>query len=627
MFEFMSVEQRESKCYDYFHKNNITNRDELRKCWKTNPIAGVRASFVEDMFSDFQELKRRREKCKNVISTGTDYQQTFVLSDIHIPFQDDETLRNVFDCIVNNQPKNIVLCGDILDCYSISKFCKRPDRTRNLRDEIAIFYKLMKELKKEIPNTEIHYVLGNHEARLEKLVLENPGLFGLKELSPQKLFRLDELGIYYHKTKVVLNDFIYYHGDVVRKESSYSAKQECIDHKLKDGISGHCFSEDVEILTDKGWKRVIDTEIGERVATIGKNSKSFEWNEVRDKFVYDNYKELYKIKTDDIDLMITDKHGLLGYNKDNHKFEEFDASDLAMTNNKYDFLSGAELNNLKGINLSEAELRLIINICANAYIDYKEDCIYWEIRKESRITHLKSLLNKLDIPFKEYHLINGTKSIKIERKHSLPIILKYFNEKKLLPNFLKNVNKEQAKIIMDEYKLIYDYLTGKENECQLLTVEKEELDLLQEIFAKNGMKFSYIETKKFNDKKNYYQISIDLNNYMPVSREDVTIVPYKGKVSCLSVDNGTLIVRSKGKTVVTQNTHRGGLYHHTYDKQTTSWYENGCLCKIEPDYLSDPDKANWQHCFTIVDSFDGTNIGTQVLIKDHKFCYGGKLYK
>lgn len=239
MFEFLSVEERESKCYDYFHKNKIENRDQLRKCWKTNPITGVRVNFAEDMFSDFQELKKLREKTAQEIKTITDYHQTFVLSDMHIPFQDDETIRNVFDCIVDNQPKYIVLLGDILDCYSISRFLKHPDRFRNLQDEINIFYKMMRELKKELPNTDIHYVLGNHENRLEKLVLENSGLYGLKNLQPRQVFRLDELGIHYHKTKVVIDDFIYYHGDVVRKDSSYSAKAEYVGHDSNSGISGH----------------------------------------------------------------------------------------------------------------------------------------------------------------------------------------------------------------------------------------------------------------------------------------------------------------------------------------------------------------------------------------------------
>ena len=235
----LSVEERELKCYDYFHTNCIENREQLRETLKKTPINGVRIGFIEDIFSDFLFKKKAAEKKREELKQTTKYHQTFVLSDMHIPFQDDDTLRNVFDCIVDNQPKNIVLLGDILDCYSISRFLRSPDRYRNLQDEINIFYKMMRDLKKHLPRTDIHYVLGNHENRLAKLVKENDGLFGLKALEPRQVFRLDELGIEYHQTKVILDNFIYYHGDVVRKDSAYSAKAEFYDHQMRSGMSGH----------------------------------------------------------------------------------------------------------------------------------------------------------------------------------------------------------------------------------------------------------------------------------------------------------------------------------------------------------------------------------------------------
>lgn len=239
MERLLSVSEREAKCYEYFHTNCIKSRKELRECWEQKQIPGVRMNFIEDIFSDFMLKKKLDEKRKHDIQLNSKHSQVFVLSDMHIPFQDEETIKALFDCLVDTQPENIVLLGDILDCYSISRFSKRPDRVRNLQDEINIFYHLMRDLKKELPNTDIHYVLGNHENRLEKLVLDNPGLFGLKALEPQRLFRLDDLGIYYHKTKVKLNNFIYYHGDVVRKDASYTAKAEYLDHKMQDGVSGH----------------------------------------------------------------------------------------------------------------------------------------------------------------------------------------------------------------------------------------------------------------------------------------------------------------------------------------------------------------------------------------------------
>lgn len=240
MYDLVSVEERELRCYDYFHRNKIETREQLRESLQTNPIKGVRVKFAEEMFSDFQEVKKQQEKrLADALSVGVGYNQTFAISDMHIPFQDDETLRNMFDCIVNHQPKNLVLVGDTLDCYSISRFSKRPDRMRNLQDEIDIFYKKMRELKKYLPNTTISFIGGNHEARLSKLVLDNPGLFGLKAIAPEKLFRLTELGIPYYQTKLDINKFLFYHGDTVRKSAGYSAKAEYEDHRMNDGLSGH----------------------------------------------------------------------------------------------------------------------------------------------------------------------------------------------------------------------------------------------------------------------------------------------------------------------------------------------------------------------------------------------------
>lgn len=621
MWSFIPVEERESRCYDWFRDYNIESRDALRDKWKTNPIDGVRVKFVEEMFSDYQDRKRLFEKRRDERLLNNHLKQTFVLSDIHIPFHDEKTLAPVIDCLADFQPKNLVFCGDVLDCYSISRFSKRPDRVKSLQDEINIFYNLMKEIKKAVPYTDIHYILGNHENRLEKLILDNPGLFGLKALEPQKLFRLDELGIKYYKTKVNLDGFIYYHGDVVRKNAGYSAKAEYEDHKMNDGVSGHCFSEDVEILTPTGWKCVIDTNIGETVGTINKETKAFEWNVVRDKFVYDTYKELYHIKSPVVDLMVTDKHGLVGYNKNTDKFEEFTAAELAMSNKIYKFICAAEHNSEKGLEISEAFLRLLVNISADGCIE--DNSFRFHLKKKRKIDHLRAILDTLGLDYTVRSQKIGTTKIRISTECSKPIINEYFKNGKQLPEILRSVNTEQAHIILDEYaRTDGNKNLDSKNSYQISTKKLEEADLLQEIFSKHG-----IRSSKISRYGSYYVISANIRSLTYIGAHNVSIVPYDGRVSCVSVDNGTLVVRSKGKTVITQNTHRLSSYYSTYERKPGQWFENGCLCKLEPDYLNDPDKANWQQGFTVIDNYDDINQGSQVLIRDHKFSYGGRVYK
>ena len=74
---------------------------------------------------------------------------------------------------------------------------------------------------------------------------------------------------------------------------------------------------------------------------------------------------------------------------------------------------------------------------------------------------------------------------------------------------------------------------------------------------------------------------------------------------------------------ISGHTHRLGAYYRTNLTGPKVWLENGCLCRLDPDWTSYP---NWQHGFTLV-TFDGKQFwAEQVPIIDGKFIYGGKAY-
>lgn len=141
----------------------------------------------------------------------------------------------------------------------------------------------------------------------------------------------------------------------------------------------------------------------------------------------------------------------------------------------------------------------------------------------------------------------GTTKIRIKTRYAKPIINTYFPTGKHLPTILKDANKEQALIILDEYSLT-DGNKNKDakNSYQISSKKTTELDLLQEIFSKNGIRSSQLK------RLNHSILTVNTNPLTCITRDNVTVVPYNGRVSCVSVDNGTLIVRSKGKTLVTQ---------------------------------------------------------------------------
>ena len=509
-----------------------------------------------------------------------------VLSDIHFPYQDDKAIKAVYKFLEQHPVDTIILNGDILDFYDVSSFDKDPDRVNSLQEEINLAQKFFKKLRGLSPNGRIVFVKGNHCARVERYLKKHPELYSLDALKLPNLLGLDKFNIEYKDKGFKLGSLKIIHGDMVRKFSSYTARGELEKHD-SSGISSHCFSEDVEVLTPSGWIPIIDVNIGDTVGTINKDTQAFEFNKVNDKFVYDNYKELYHIKSTVVDVMVTDKHGLLGFNKDNNKLEEFDAKYLATTSKRYKFMCAALQNNDNGLELSEAFIRLLVNISADGSLE--DNGIRFHLKKERKITHLKALLNELGYEYSEAKTKFGTTNIRIKSRFAKPIINTYFSTGKHLPMVLKGVNKEQALIILDEYSLT-DGNKNKDakNSYQISSKKTTELDLLQEIFSKNGIRSSQLK------RLNHSILTVNVNPLTCISRDNVTVVPYKGRVSCVSVDNGTLIIRSKGKTLVTQNTHRGGVYYYRTPERYLAWFESFCLCDLNPEYIDEP---NWQQGF------------------------------
>jgi len=72
------------------------------------------------------------------------------------------------------------------------------------------------------------------------------------------------------------------------------------------------------------------------------------------------------------------------------------------------------------------------------------------------------------------------------------------------------------------------------------------------------------------------------------------------------------------------HTHRLGSYYKTNRSGMYGWYENGCLCNLEPDYMVHP---NWQQGFSVITFTRGGRFWVeQMQIIHRKFIYGGKVW-
>jgi len=149
-------------------------------------------------------------------------------NDTHVPFQDDKTLRAIFKFIKDFQPDKVVIAGDFLDFYELSRFDKNPARLHSLQDEIDTATAILSDLRNLLPEqSEIHFIKGNHEKRLKRtLWTDAKALASLRCLDFEALMKFKELGIIYHDEKYILNGLKYHHGSVARQGSGASARAE-----------------------------------------------------------------------------------------------------------------------------------------------------------------------------------------------------------------------------------------------------------------------------------------------------------------------------------------------------------------------------------------------------------------
>ncbi len=159
-----------------------------------------------------------------------------IASDIHIPFQDDKAVDAFLNYLRDEQPNVVILNGDVLDMFMLSRFTKGEGR--NPLEEIEECRNLLKKLALVVPQADIYYVIGNHETRLERYVLTKaPELASLVE----DVFTIIQASKYSAKgcASVTINDnLVIKHGTLLGNKSGLSAIKE-MEASYMSGASGH----------------------------------------------------------------------------------------------------------------------------------------------------------------------------------------------------------------------------------------------------------------------------------------------------------------------------------------------------------------------------------------------------
>jgi predicted phosphodiesterase len=127
-----------------------------------------------------------------------------IIGDLHIPYHNIPALTLALKYGMENEVNTILLNGDVIDFYAISRFEKDP-RKRNFGHEVLMTRQFLGTLRKLFPNAAIYYKCGNHDVRYDHYIMRNaPDLLGMNEFSFESLMHLDQHNITFIPDKQII---------------------------------------------------------------------------------------------------------------------------------------------------------------------------------------------------------------------------------------------------------------------------------------------------------------------------------------------------------------------------------------------------------------------------------------
>jgi predicted phosphodiesterase len=127
--------------------------------------------------------------------------RTLIISDLHIPYQDNDSIQKAINYGKEKKVNCILINGDVLDFAGISRH-EKDWRQRSVHEEFEATRVFLNSLREHFPKAKIVFKYGNHDERFEKyLFLKAPEIFDCTDFQLEVLLKLGELKIEVVKDK------------------------------------------------------------------------------------------------------------------------------------------------------------------------------------------------------------------------------------------------------------------------------------------------------------------------------------------------------------------------------------------------------------------------------------------
>lgn len=208
---------------EYLNKYPVTSKNGIAKLlYKDHPLLFKSAEHARSLVRTHTGAigKKSRGEIANIIEHKTnftrdnpygladsDYEEypPFVIppsvkdlligSDQHFRFQDNKAISKWVGYGLSEKIGGILINGDLMDMYQVSRFLKKP-KIGDIEREFDAVKGFLKTLRDKFPSVPIYFKEGNHEERWELNLRTNaPMLFGMEEFQLKIILGLEALKI------------------------------------------------------------------------------------------------------------------------------------------------------------------------------------------------------------------------------------------------------------------------------------------------------------------------------------------------------------------------------------------------------------------------------------------------
>lgn len=303
-----------------------------------------------------------------------------------------------------------------------------------------------------------------------------------------------------------------------------------------------CYHPDTEVLTHKGWKRILDLKEGEEVVQAipvdGVNA-TLEWTKPTAVFSkHHESKKLVYLENEGIDIGVTPDHRMLWFAQKTDKSRVVTPYEMNKTG------KWLHAGSLEGdLSIDERMLRLAVATQADG--GYNGGRIKFGFSKVRKIERMKSLLHADEFSLKIWPNGEHKDTTWFILSRELSDDLKTLLDGKKLPWWWLNLTKELRQVVIDE-SVYWDSTKRKENRASYyLSTLQQNIDVLQAIAATTNRKSSTSQSTE-----SCMSLSIKDHNFSWAGTAKIREESFTDEVACLSVPSTFVLIRYRGKTLI-----------------------------------------------------------------------------